>query len=92
MKWQRVGHSGFFTPSGEAAVLININLTPSHVTIGMAFFEIVLSDAELSVAYQLQVQTHGGETLLYEDPYAFGPALTDLDRYLLAEGTPRKSV
>ena len=55
------------------------------------FFEIVLPKAKLDTAYQLQLQTHGGDTLLFEDPYAFGSALSDTDRYLLAEGTHEKA-
>ena len=30
-----------------------------------------------------------GSTLTYEDPYRFGPVLTDMDQYLIGEGTHR---
>ena len=51
------------------------------------FFEAVVPGVALGTPYQFQVHTHSGDILLYEDPYAFGPTLSDTDRYLLAEGT-----
>ncbi|MCY7307152.1 MAG: 1,4-alpha-glucan branching protein GlgB [Rhodoferax sp.] len=50
------------------------------------FFERVLS-AALKVAYRLQVRWQDGSESLLEDPYRFGPALGDMDLWLLAEGS-----
>jgi len=50
------------------------------------FFERVLSTA-LKVAYRLQVRWQDGSESLLEDPYRFGPALGEIDLWLLAEGS-----
>ena len=55
------------------------------------FFEVVVPKVKRDRPYQLQVQTHSGEELLLEDPYAFDSTLSETDRYLLAEGTHEKS-
>ncbi len=42
------------------------------------------------VPYRLRVTDHAGHEQIIADPYAFGPALGDLDVYLLAEGRHRE--
>lgn len=51
------------------------------------FFELLLPNQTIPLPYQLAVVTHHGQQQLYEDPYAFIPALSDFDEHLLAEGT-----
>jgi 1,4-alpha-glucan branching enzyme len=51
------------------------------------FFQAILQGRSLPLAYQFSVTTHAGETLLYEDSYAYSSLLSDFDKYLLAEGT-----
>jgi 1,4-alpha-glucan branching enzyme len=43
--------------------------------------------SETGPAYQLKVADHDGRQTTMHDPYAFGKLLTDLDLYLLNEGT-----
>jgi len=50
-------------------------------------FEIVVPGQNEVPPYQLEVSYHNGSTLLHEDPYAFPPVLTELDIYLMGEGT-----
>ena len=83
----------FMPQAAAVSVLIKkrkkaISLTRHHWD---GFFEVVLPKVKLGTSYQLQVQTHGGEAVLYEDPYAFDSTLSDTDRYLLAEGTYEKA-
>ncbi|MCI0395083.1 MAG: 1,4-alpha-glucan branching protein GlgB [Chloroflexi bacterium] len=51
------------------------------------FFEALVPRRKLPFDYTLRLTTHSGETLLYDDPYAFPSTLHDFDEYLLAEGT-----
>ena len=51
------------------------------------FFEVFLPGRSLPLAYRVQMLTYGGDTLLYEDPYAFPSTMSDFDAHLLAEGT-----
>jgi 1,4-alpha-glucan branching enzyme len=37
--------------------------------------------------YRLQVQWHGGQQALLDDPYRFGPVLGEVDSWLLGEGS-----
>jgi 1,4-alpha-glucan branching enzyme len=53
-------------------------------------FETVVAGGGESTDYRLKVLLHGGEEVLYEDPYAFGSTISDYDEYLLAEGTYRR--
>ncbi len=41
--------------------------------------------------YRLAIEGHDGHTWEIEDPYRFGPVLTDFDLHLLGEGTHYKS-
>ncbi len=51
------------------------------------FFEAVLGPVGLDFRYRLRVRMHSGVEWECEDPYRFGRVLSDLDTYLLAEGT-----
>ncbi|SUC09867.1 1,4-alpha-glucan-branching protein [Pasteurella canis] len=50
------------------------------------FFTGIVPKARTFFAYQLQV-FWGGESQIIEDPYRFHPMLTDLDNWLLSEGS-----
>lgn len=50
-------------------------------------FEVVVPGQNEMTPYQLEVFYRNGSTLLHEDPYAFPPVLTELDIYLMGEGT-----
>ncbi|VAW40501.1 1,4-alpha-glucan (glycogen) branching enzyme, GH-13-type, partial [hydrothermal vent metagenome] len=81
----------FLPQADEAAVLIQkqtIPLTRHHRN---GFFEAVLPDVALDTPYQLQIQTRADITVLHEDPYAFDTTFSQLDLYLLAEGTHEKA-
>jgi len=54
---------------------------------GTGLFEAITSGQNERLQYQLEVTYPNGVTQLYEDPYAFSPALTELDIYLMGEGT-----
>ncbi|NCF65053.1 MAG: 1,4-alpha-glucan branching protein GlgB [Chloroflexi bacterium] len=51
------------------------------------FFEVFLPQRNLPFAYLLKTKIYTGETVLYEDPYAFPSTLSDFDAHLLSEGT-----
>ena len=55
------------------------------------FYEVVLPDHAESFPYKIEVEGHDGHTWDFEDPYRFGPVLTDFDLHLLGEGTHYKS-
>lgn len=50
-------------------------------------FEAVVSGRKRIPSYQLSVEFYDGYALLYEDPYAFPPTLSEFDIHLMAEGT-----
>ena len=81
----------FLPQAAEVAVLIHNQTHPLTRHHWDGFFEIVLPGIALDIPYQLKLYYQNGETSLHEDPYAFGPALSELDRYLLAEGTHEKA-
>ena len=54
---------------------------------GTALFEAVFPDRDQPDSYVLRVTYADGNVLLHEDTYAFPPVLTDLDTYLMGEGT-----
>jgi 1,4-alpha-glucan branching enzyme len=81
-----------FVPQAEhISVLVGEQTHPLTRYHWDGFFEIVLPGASLGTQYQLQVETHSRNALLYEDPYAFNTTLSDTDRYLLAEGTHERA-
>lgn len=51
------------------------------------FFEVLLPERQLPLAYALQLTYPDGSTALHEDPYRFPALLTDYDEYLFGEGT-----
>src|SRR5690606_26835451 len=52
------------------------------------FFEAFLPGARRDhLDYRLRITCTGGLTSEIDDPYRFGPVLTDLDQHLFAEGT-----
>jgi 1,4-alpha-glucan branching enzyme len=51
------------------------------------FFQAILPGHNAPIPYQFNIETHGGDTLLYEDAYAFPSLISEFDEYLLAEGT-----
>lgn len=63
------------------------SFTPMNRLPGTALFEATFDDKDASAPYVLRVTYPDGNVLLHEDPYAFSPTLTDLDAYLMGEGT-----
>ncbi|MCP4424157.1 MAG: 1,4-alpha-glucan branching protein GlgB, partial [Chloroflexi bacterium] len=51
------------------------------------FFQAHFPQRSAPFSYLYRIVTHAGDTLLYEDAYAFPSLLTEFDEYLLAEGT-----
>ncbi len=79
-----------------AASAVTLTLRPSGATIPMTrrhpagVFEAVVEpweDAVWKFDYRLVVQYADGHTVEIDDPYRYGPVLTDFDLHLLAEGT-----
>jgi len=54
-------------------------------------FELVVMGLTDPFPYRLGVENHEGHWWDFEDPYRFGPVLTDFDLHLLGEGTHYKS-
>ena len=78
-----------FRPSARALDLVDAATgthTPMTCLDAGGFFEITLESAWPVRPYHFAETTHDGRTLTVEDPYRFGPLLTDFDRYLLTEG------
>ncbi len=51
------------------------------------FFEAFLPRLAMPFAYQLQIETYGGEKRTFTDPYAIPSTLSAFDAHLLGEGT-----
>ncbi len=50
------------------------------------FFEVVFRGESDFAPYQLQITLPDGKSYVQEDPYRFGPVLTEFDLYLFGEG------
>ena len=81
-----------FAPLADSAevMLSSQDIYPMEKVKVDGFFEVLLPERQLPIAYLLKLNTYSGETLLYEDPYAFPSTLSDFDAHLLAEGTHMK--
>ena len=55
------------------------------------FFECVFADRASTFAYRLGLISHESHSWEFEDPYRFGPVLSDFDLHLLGEGTHYKN-
>ena len=77
----------FLPPAGQVAVVIDGRPTPMTRVHPEGFFEAVIPDASLPLAYQLEIDPGDGRPYRIHDTYAFLPTLTDFDAHLLAEGT-----
>ena len=55
------------------------------------FFEAPFPDRDAAFPYRLAVENGEGHAWEFEDPYRFGPVLTDFDLHLLGEGTHYKN-
>ena len=78
----------FLPLAGSAEVMLSSkNIYPMEMLKEDGFFEVILPDHQLPIVYLLRIITYGGETLLYEDPYAFPSTRSEFDEHLLAEGT-----
>ena len=51
------------------------------------FFEAEFETPTSPLEYQLELTYHDGQTHVLDDPYRFGPILSDLDLHLVAEGS-----
>ncbi len=78
-----------FRPTARALDLIDV-ATGTHTPMNRldegGLFEITRESAWPVGPYQFAETTYDGRTLTVEDPYRFGPLLSDFDRYLLTEG------
>ncbi|MDX1416251.1 MAG: hypothetical protein R3293_18785, partial [Candidatus Promineifilaceae bacterium] len=81
-----------FLPLAESVevMLSSKKIFPMYKVKEDGFFEVFLPDLGTPILYLYKVQTYGGETLLYEDPYSFSSTRSDFDQHLLAEGTHMK--
>ena len=80
----------FLPQAARAAVQVDGRAIPMQKVDEAGFYETILPQRRLPLDYQLVITTPAGEQLLYEDPYAFPPVLTDFDEYLMAEGKHRR--
>ena len=55
------------------------------------FFEVVVPEQADPSPYRLEIEGQDGHRWEIDDPYRFGPVLTDYDLHLLGEGTHYKS-
>lgn len=51
------------------------------------FFEVIISDKKEKFKYQLDISDDNNNNWIIYDPYCFNPIITDLDKYLFAQGT-----
>jgi 1,4-alpha-glucan branching enzyme len=81
-----------FLPLADRAevMLSSKNIFPMEKLKEDGFFEVILPGQQLPVVYLFRMVTYAGETLLYEDPYAFPSTRSEFDEHLLAEGTHTK--
>lgn len=78
-----------FVPSAQRVSVVrekNDDL-PMSIVKEEGFFEAFLPGVSLPLTYRLKVETHAGDTVLYEDSYRFASTMSDFDAHLLAEGT-----
>jgi 1,4-alpha-glucan branching enzyme len=80
-----------FLPQAAAVDVLLANGKPDNVSMTRihedGFFEVYLPDRQLPLDYKLRLTRSGAGVVLQEDPYAFPPALSDFDEYLMAEGS-----
>jgi 1,4-alpha-glucan branching enzyme len=77
----------FLPQAGQVAVVIDGRPAAMTRVHPEGFFEAVIPDASLPLAYQLEIDPGDGRPYRIHDTYAFLPTLTDFDAHLLAEGT-----
>ena len=75
------------TPSNKAGSL----RTPMRRIHTDGLFELIVPGQSGPFPYRLGVENHEGHAWDFEDPYRFGPVLTDYDLHLFGEGTHYKS-
>ncbi|NJN54720.1 MAG: hypothetical protein HC804_08185 [Anaerolineae bacterium] len=81
----------FMPQAAQVDVLVDGRRHPMQRQHWDGFFELLLPAHQPPFPYQLFMVTSGGQELLYEDPYAFLPALSEFDEHLLAEGSHLQS-
>ncbi len=79
-----------FLPNAQQVLVIDAVTSRVLATLAQrhpdGFFERALT-AKLDFPYRLHVRWSDGVEAILEDPYRFGPVLSDLDIWLLGEGT-----
>jgi len=76
-----------FQPQASAvSVLSGGERRPMEAASADGFFELTFPEAEEPFAYQLAIALPSGQTYVADDPYRFGPVLTEYDLYLFGEG------
>ena len=81
----------FLPQADKAFALIDNHSHPLTRYHWDGFFEAIFPDVKQDTPYLLEVKTYADTVLLYEDPYAFDTTFSELDLYLLAEGTHEKA-
>ena len=76
------------TPSGKKGETARTPMKRIHTD---GLFELVVPGQGEAFPYRLAVENHEGHIWDFEDPYRFGPVLSDFDLHLFGEGTHYKS-
>jgi 1,4-alpha-glucan branching enzyme len=77
----------FVPQARQVRVIRDDQLTPMELIHAAGFFEVVFPGETQIPQYKLCAQDANGHAWEFEDPYRFGPVLTDFDLHLLSEGT-----
>jgi 1,4-alpha-glucan branching enzyme len=73
--------------AASVSLLLGAQRLPMDRVHEAGFFEAVISDATAPSSYRLAVTLPDGREYEAEDPYRFGPVLTEYDLYLFGEGS-----
>jgi 1,4-alpha-glucan branching enzyme len=79
--WPRARAISVVTPAGQSALPLD------RVDAAGLFAGVVAGAAREGFDYRLRIEDEAGHTFALDDPYRYGPVLTDFDLHLLAEGT-----
>jgi 1,4-alpha-glucan branching enzyme len=86
-----------FLPDAHKVWVIDTSLGETKRRVEMqrihadGIFEAVFANRPEPFPYRLAIENHEGHAWEFDDPYRFGPVLTDFDLHLLGEGTHLKS-
>jgi 1,4-alpha-glucan branching enzyme len=83
----RVFNPAFAAVSIEVREGTRVQAVPCENSSGEGCFEAFFPDRHEPFAYRVCAFLHSGATATYDDPYAFGPVLSDFDLHLIGQGT-----